>query len=39
LVGPAWRDGSGGWHASDPLRALLGLLAGQQPEQPGTDQE
>ena len=33
---PAWRDGSGRWHATDPLRALLGLLAGQQP---GTDQE
>jgi hypothetical protein len=36
FVVPAWRDGSGRWHASDPLRALLGLLAGQQP---GTDQE
>ncbi|HZG90967.1 MAG TPA: ATP-binding protein, partial [Pseudonocardia sp.] len=25
---PAWRDGSGSWHAADPLRALLGLLGG-----------
>jgi hypothetical protein len=25
---PAWRDGSGTWHAADPLRALLGLLGG-----------
>ncbi|HEY0814239.1 MAG TPA: ATP-binding protein, partial [Pseudonocardia sp.] len=24
---PVWRDGSGGWHAEDPLRALLALLA------------
>ena len=25
---PAWRDGTGRWHAADPVRALLGLLAG-----------
>ncbi|MBW0119101.1 ATP-binding protein, partial [Pseudonocardia sp. KRD-169] len=24
---PAWPDGVGGWHADDPLRALLALLA------------
>jgi hypothetical protein len=24
---PAWPDGRGGWHAEDPLRALLALLA------------
>ncbi|MGQ0573401.1 MAG: sacsin N-terminal ATP-binding-like domain-containing protein, partial [Pseudonocardia sp.] len=24
---PAWRDEQGRWHAGDPLRALLGLLA------------
>ena len=24
---PAWRDPDGTWHASDPLRALVGLLA------------
>ncbi|GAA2552025.1 sacsin N-terminal ATP-binding-like domain-containing protein [Pseudonocardia hydrocarbonoxydans] len=24
---PAWPDGTGGWHAEDPLRALLALLA------------
>ncbi|GAA3246831.1 molecular chaperone Hsp90 [Pseudonocardia petroleophila] len=24
---PAWPDGVGGWHAEDPLRALLALLA------------
>ncbi|WP_219413153.1 sacsin N-terminal ATP-binding-like domain-containing protein [Pseudonocardia nigra] len=24
---PTWRDGSGRWHAADPVRALLGLLA------------
>jgi hypothetical protein len=23
---PAWRDGAGRWHASDPVHALLGLL-------------
>ena len=27
---PAWRDRSGRWHAADPLRALLGLLATEQ---------
>ena len=30
---PAWRDDVGTWHAADPVRALLGLLAG------GTDDE
>ncbi|QJY46259.1 sacsin N-terminal ATP-binding-like domain-containing protein [Pseudonocardia broussonetiae] len=25
---PVWPDGVGGWHAEDPLRALLALLAG-----------
>jgi hypothetical protein len=25
---PAWRDDTGHWHAADPVRALLGLLAG-----------
>ena len=24
---PAWYDGAGRWHASDPVRALLGLVA------------
>ena len=24
---PAWRDGNGEWHASDPVRALIGLLS------------
>jgi hypothetical protein len=24
---PAWRDAAGRWHAEDPVRALLGLLA------------
>jgi hypothetical protein len=24
---PTWRDGDGGWHAEDPVRALLGVLA------------
>jgi hypothetical protein len=24
---PAWRDAAGRWHASDPVHALLGLLA------------
>jgi hypothetical protein len=24
---PVWRDGAGGWHAEDPLRALLAVLA------------
>ncbi|GEL17013.1 sacsin N-terminal ATP-binding-like domain-containing protein [Pseudonocardia asaccharolytica] len=24
---PAWPDGEGRWHATDPIRALLGLLA------------
>ncbi|GAA0925707.1 molecular chaperone Hsp90 [Pseudonocardia zijingensis] len=24
---PAWRDGSGRWHASDPVHALLGTIA------------
>jgi hypothetical protein len=24
---PTWRDAGGRWHAGDPLRALLGLLA------------
>ena len=24
---PVWPDGAGGWHAEDPLRALLALLA------------
>jgi hypothetical protein len=28
FVVPAWRDGRGAWHAADPVRALLGLLAG-----------
>ncbi len=31
---PAWPDGSGGWHAEDPLRALLALLAGPEPAGP-----
>jgi hypothetical protein len=24
---PTWRDATGRWHAADPVRALLGLLA------------
>ena len=28
---PAWRDVDGRWHASDPVRALLGLLADGAP--------
>jgi hypothetical protein len=39
FVVPAWRDGSGGWHAADPLRALLGLLASRSSDQAGTDEE
>ncbi|MDN5751628.1 MAG: ATP-binding protein, partial [Pseudonocardia sp.] len=27
---PVWPDGSGGWHAQDPLRALLALLAREE---------
>ena len=23
---PTWRDGDGGWHAEDPVRALLAVL-------------
>jgi hypothetical protein len=39
FVVPAWRDGSGVWHAADPLRALLGLLASRSSDQAGTDEE
>ncbi|MGH3569378.1 MAG: sacsin N-terminal ATP-binding-like domain-containing protein [Pseudonocardia sp.] len=26
---PAWRDGTGAWHASDPVRALIGVLSSE----------
>jgi hypothetical protein len=31
---PAWRDGDGRWHAGDPLRALLGVLADPSADDP-----
>jgi hypothetical protein len=27
---PTWMDAQGRWHAEDPLRALLGLLATEE---------